>query len=193
MPNAEEHLVKAQLVFKLGAIMKQRRLKQVEAADLSVMIASKLIQRNLTKEDNARLIEQALQQALELHPRHEVGERPVVQLLQPRAIGIDAVYRSRRVGFEQVQRAGDPLARRDLLRRRLDLALDAVQLVPAPAIRLVEVEVAAVESPRVERVALAADGVAADIAGLEASSQDVLGRAEQLQRTVGGYRDVAPA
>lgn len=35
---------------------------RVEAADLSVMIASKLIQRNLTKEDNARLIEQALQQ-----------------------------------------------------------------------------------------------------------------------------------
>jgi F-type H+-transporting ATPase subunit b len=35
---------------------------RVEAADLSVMIASKLIQRNLTKEDNAHLIEQALQQ-----------------------------------------------------------------------------------------------------------------------------------
>jgi F-type H+-transporting ATPase subunit b len=35
---------------------------RVEAADLSVLIASKLIQRNLTKEDNARLIEQALQQ-----------------------------------------------------------------------------------------------------------------------------------
>ena len=34
VPNAEEHLVKAQLVFKIGGIMKQRRLKQVEAADL---------------------------------------------------------------------------------------------------------------------------------------------------------------
>jgi F-type H+-transporting ATPase subunit b len=42
----------------------RRALEQirVEAADLSVMIASKLIQRNLTKEDNARLIEQALEQ-----------------------------------------------------------------------------------------------------------------------------------
>jgi F-type H+-transporting ATPase subunit b len=42
----------------------RRALEQirVEAADLSVMIASKLIQRNITKEDNARLIEQALQQ-----------------------------------------------------------------------------------------------------------------------------------
>jgi len=34
VPNAEEHLVKAQLVSKIDAIMKQRRLKQVEAVDL---------------------------------------------------------------------------------------------------------------------------------------------------------------
>ena len=34
LPNAEEHLVKAQLVFKIDAIMKDRGLKQVEAADL---------------------------------------------------------------------------------------------------------------------------------------------------------------
>ena len=34
VPNAEEHLVKAQLVFKIDAIMKDRGLKQVEAADL---------------------------------------------------------------------------------------------------------------------------------------------------------------
>lgn len=34
MPNAEEHLVKAQLVFKIHAILKKRRLKQVEAAEL---------------------------------------------------------------------------------------------------------------------------------------------------------------
>jgi predicted XRE-type DNA-binding protein len=34
LPNAEEHLVKAQLVFKIDTIMKIRRLKQVEAADL---------------------------------------------------------------------------------------------------------------------------------------------------------------
>jgi F-type H+-transporting ATPase subunit b len=33
-----------------------------EAADLSVMIASKLIQRNLSKEDNDRLIDEALKQ-----------------------------------------------------------------------------------------------------------------------------------
>lgn len=47
-----------------------RALQQIrtEAVDLSVMIASKLIQRNLTKEDNDRLIEEALKQVD--GPRH---------------------------------------------------------------------------------------------------------------------------
>ena len=34
IPNAEEHLIKAQLVFKIDTIMKDRGLKQVEAANL---------------------------------------------------------------------------------------------------------------------------------------------------------------
>ena len=34
VPNAEEHLVKAQLVFKIDTIVKERQLKQVEAAQL---------------------------------------------------------------------------------------------------------------------------------------------------------------
>ncbi|HYL61356.1 MAG TPA: helix-turn-helix transcriptional regulator [Candidatus Methylomirabilis sp.] len=34
IPNAEEHLVKAQLVFKIHTILKSRRLKQSEAAAL---------------------------------------------------------------------------------------------------------------------------------------------------------------
>ena len=34
LPNADEHLVKAQLVFKIDTIMKGRGLKQVEAAAL---------------------------------------------------------------------------------------------------------------------------------------------------------------
>ena len=34
VPNAEEHLVKAQLVFKIDSLMKDRGLKQIEAADL---------------------------------------------------------------------------------------------------------------------------------------------------------------
>ena len=34
VPNAEEHLVKAKLVLKIDAIMKRRRMKQKEAAEL---------------------------------------------------------------------------------------------------------------------------------------------------------------
>ena len=47
-----------------------RAVQQIrrEAVDLSVMIASKLIQRNLTKEDNEQLIEEALKQVEQ--PRH---------------------------------------------------------------------------------------------------------------------------
>lgn len=47
-----------------------RALQQIrhEAVDLSVMIASKLIQRNLTREDDERLIEEALRQVES--PRH---------------------------------------------------------------------------------------------------------------------------
>ncbi|HUA18381.1 MAG TPA: helix-turn-helix transcriptional regulator [Bryobacteraceae bacterium] len=33
-PNAEEHLVRAQLVYKIDTIMKKRHLKQTEAASL---------------------------------------------------------------------------------------------------------------------------------------------------------------
>ena len=34
LPNAEEHLIKAQLVYKIDRLMKARRLKQVAAAKL---------------------------------------------------------------------------------------------------------------------------------------------------------------
>jgi F-type H+-transporting ATPase subunit b len=48
----------------------QRALLQIrhEAVDLSVMIASKILRRNLTKEDNEKLIEEALKQVET--PRH---------------------------------------------------------------------------------------------------------------------------
>jgi len=46
-----------------------RALEQIrhEAVDLSVMIASKIIQRNLTKEDNERLIDEAMRQVQQKH------------------------------------------------------------------------------------------------------------------------------
>ena len=34
VPNPEEHLVKAQLVFRIDGIVKERRLKQIEVAHL---------------------------------------------------------------------------------------------------------------------------------------------------------------
>lgn len=34
VPNVEEHLIKAQLVFKIDTILKKRGLKQMQAADL---------------------------------------------------------------------------------------------------------------------------------------------------------------
>lgn len=34
VPNADEHLVKAQLVYKIDTILKQRRLKQTDSATL---------------------------------------------------------------------------------------------------------------------------------------------------------------
>lgn len=48
----------------------QRALQQIrhEAVDLSVMIASKILRRNLSKEDNEKLIEEALKQVET--PRH---------------------------------------------------------------------------------------------------------------------------
>jgi F-type H+-transporting ATPase subunit b len=54
-----------QIQLETSRAVQQIRL---EAVDLSVMIASKLIQRNLTKEDNEKLIEDALQQVET--PRH---------------------------------------------------------------------------------------------------------------------------
>ena len=47
-----------------------RALQQIrhEAVDLSVMIASKIIQRNLSKEDNERLIDEAIKQVESRRP-----------------------------------------------------------------------------------------------------------------------------
>jgi F-type H+-transporting ATPase subunit b len=57
-----DHIVKnAERLIQLET---SRALEQIrrEAVDLSVMIASKIIQRNLSKEDNERLIDEALKQ-----------------------------------------------------------------------------------------------------------------------------------
>ena len=59
--DAEKAIAGAERQIQLET---NRALEQIrrEAVDLSVMIASKIIQRNLTKEDNERLIDDALKQ-----------------------------------------------------------------------------------------------------------------------------------
>ena len=57
-----DHIVRnaeRQIQLETGRALQQIRR---EAVDLSVMIASKIIQRNISKEDNERLIEDALKQ-----------------------------------------------------------------------------------------------------------------------------------
>ena len=57
-----DHIVKSagrQIQLETSRALEQIRR---EAVDLSVMIASKIIQRNLSKEDNEKLIEEALKQ-----------------------------------------------------------------------------------------------------------------------------------
>ena len=44
LPNAEEHLAKSQLVFKIDTIMKDRGLKQIEAAVLLGIQATRRLQ-----------------------------------------------------------------------------------------------------------------------------------------------------
>ena len=63
--NAIVKNAERQIQLETGRALQQIRK---EAIDLSVMIASKLIQRNLTREDNERLIEEALKQVE--GPRH---------------------------------------------------------------------------------------------------------------------------
>jgi F-type H+-transporting ATPase subunit b len=53
-----------QIQLETGRAVQQIRQ---EAADLSIAIASKIIQRNLTREDNQRLIDEALRQVEQQH------------------------------------------------------------------------------------------------------------------------------
>ena len=59
--EADNTLANAQRQIQLETSRAVEQIRR-EAVDLSVMIASKIIQRNLTKEDNARLIDDALAQ-----------------------------------------------------------------------------------------------------------------------------------
>jgi ATP synthase, F0 subunit b len=59
--DADKLLTNAERQIQLQTSLALEQIRR-EAVDLSVMIASKIIQRNLTKEDNERLIDEALKQ-----------------------------------------------------------------------------------------------------------------------------------
>ena len=104
-----------------------------------------------------------------LHPLHglgdvevravELGDGGVEQLLVPPPELVDALDGAVRVGLEVLDHLVDGGAGEDPLRDRTHRVLDPVELLPAPGVRLVEVEVDAVEVARVQRVALASDRV----------------------------------
>jgi predicted XRE-type DNA-binding protein len=75
MPNAEEHLVKAQLVFKIDAILKQRRMKQKEAADL-LGIRQPDISKMLRGEFRQFSVERLLRFLVKLNQDVEIVVRP---------------------------------------------------------------------------------------------------------------------
>jgi len=87
VPNAEEHLVKAQLVFKIDTILKARGLKQVEAArlfgvrqpDVSKMLRGEF--RQFSVERLLRFLV-ALDQDVEIvvKPRRDRNHAPALQV-----------------------------------------------------------------------------------------------------------------
>src|SRR5580700_6030850 len=88
IPNPEEHLVKAQLVFKIDTILKKRRLKQVEAAalfgvrqpDISKMLRGEF--RQFSVERLLRFLV-ALDQDVQIviKPHHDRKSVPALQVL----------------------------------------------------------------------------------------------------------------
>jgi len=86
--NAEEHLVKAQLVFKIDTIMKQRGLKQVEAADrfdVRQPDVSKMLRGEFRQFSVERLLRflVALDQdvAIVVKPHHDRKNAPALQVV----------------------------------------------------------------------------------------------------------------
>jgi predicted XRE-type DNA-binding protein len=88
LPNAEEQLVKAQLVFKIDTIMKKRRLKQIEAAALCGIRqpdVSKMLRGDFRQFSVERLLRflVALNQDVQIvvKPHHDRKNTPALQVL----------------------------------------------------------------------------------------------------------------
>ncbi len=88
LPNAEEHLIKAQLVFKIDRLMKERGLRQVEAAKLFGVKqpdVSKMLRGDFRQFSVERLLRflVALNQDVEIVVRPHRGRSDTAVLLVP--------------------------------------------------------------------------------------------------------------
>ena len=120
LPNAEEHLVKAQLVFKIDGLLKKRRLKQVEAAKLFGVAqpdVSKMLRGGFRQFSVERLMRflVALGQNVEIVVTPHRGRRAAAQL---RVIGVHQTWLSE-------QRA----------RRRVFVVASRVSAMSSPCLR----------------------------------------------------------
>jgi predicted XRE-type DNA-binding protein len=85
LPNAEEHLVKAQLVYKIDTILKARKLKQVDAGKLFGIPqpdVSKMLRGEFRQFSVERLLRflVALNQDVEIVVKPHSGERDTATL-----------------------------------------------------------------------------------------------------------------
>ena len=85
LPNAEEHLIKAQLVYKIDTILKKRKMKQVEAGKLFGIPqpdVSKMLRGEFRQFSVERLLRflVALNQDVEIVIRPHRGERDTASL-----------------------------------------------------------------------------------------------------------------
>ena len=94
----------------------------------------------------------------------ELGDRPVAQSPASTAAGRRCRAACASVGVEELDRLVDRRARLDLVGDARLLARHARELVDAPLVGLVEVDVGAEEAPRVQGVGLAAHGVVCSMA-----------------------------
>ena len=90
----------------------------------------------------------------------ELGDRAIEERLQPPAELVDTFDRPRRIVLQVLDDFVERRAGQDPLRDLCHHLLESVQLVPAPGVGVVEVEIDAVERARPERIALTTDGVA---------------------------------
>ena len=89
----------------------------------------------------------------------ELLDRLLLEVLHPRAERLLAFDRSFRIGTQHLNDSVDTLVRQYAFRSLSHLALDPVELFPAPAVQLTKVQLGAVEFTGGQRIALLAYGV----------------------------------